>query len=192
MMKRPLLLFIVLVLATAVQAAVETYKIDPIHSSVGFTIRHFVSKIPGYFDKFSGIVTVDRANLENSSIDATIDVASIDTKNDKRDTHLKTPDFFNAAKFSTITFKSKSWKKTGENTFDVTGYLRIKGVTKEIVLNVTLLGFTPGMRGAQLCGWEASTTLNRSDFGVSGPLLLGTALGNEVAVTIEIEADLLK
>jgi polyisoprenoid-binding protein YceI len=179
-------------LATAASAAVETYTIDPVHSSVGFRIRHFVSKVPGSFTKFSGTILVDRDNLENSSVEATIDVGSINTFNDHRDADLKTANYFDADKFTTITFKSKSWKKTGDNAFDVTGDLTIKGVTKEVVLKTTLLGFGPGMRGAQLSGWEASTTLKKSDFGVTGPAMLGTALGEEVAVTIGIEADMKK
>jgi polyisoprenoid-binding protein YceI len=177
-------------LASLASAAVETYTIDPVHSSVAFRIRHFVSKVPGSFTKFSGTILVDRDNLENSSVEATIDVGSINTFNDHRDADLKTANYFDADKFATMTFKSKSWKKTGDGTFDVTGDLTIKGVTKEVVLKTTLLGFGPGMRGAQLSGWEATTTLKKSDFGVTGPAMLGTALGEEVAVTIGIEADL--
>jgi polyisoprenoid-binding protein YceI len=173
-------------------AAVETYTIDPVHSSVGFSVRHFLTKVPGLFTKFSGTITVDRDNLENSSVTATIDVGSVSTNNEKRDNHLKSPDFFDAANFATITFTSKSWKKTGDNTFDVTGDLTIHGVTKEVVLKVDLLGFGPGMMGAQLSGWDASTTLNREDFGVKGPAMLGKALGSEVGVSITVEADLKK
>ncbi len=177
-------------LASFASAAVETYVIDPVHSSVAFRIRHFVSKVPGSFTKFSGTIVVDRDNLENSTVEATIDVGSINTFNDHRDADLKTANYFDADKFATMTFKSKSWKKTGDGTFDVTGDLTIKGVTKEVVLKTSLLGFGPGMRGAMLSGWEATTTLKKSDFGVTGPAMLGTALGEEVAVTIGIEADM--
>ena len=148
--------------------------------------------MPGSFTKFSGTITADRANLENSTVEATIDIGSVSTVNEQRDTHLKSPDFFNFAKFSTMTFKSKAWKKTGDDTFDVTGDLTIKDVTKEVVLKVKLLGFGPGMRGAMLSGWEATTTLNKADFGVNGPAALGKMLGDEVAVTIGVEADLKK
>jgi polyisoprenoid-binding protein YceI len=177
-------------LVSAAAAAVETYTIDPVHSSVGFTIRHAVGRVPGRFTKFSGTIVVDRDNLENSTVNATIDVGSIDTDNDKRNGHLRTADFFDVEKYATITFKSKSWKKTGDGTFDVTGDLTIKDTTKEVVLNVTLNGFGPGMKGATLSGWEATTTLNRTDFGVNGPAMLGKMLGDEVAVTILIEADM--
>ena len=173
-------------------AAIETYSIDPVHSSVGFSVRHFLTKVPGLFTKFSGTITVDRENLENSTVSATIDVGSVSTNNEKHDNHLKSPDFFDAANFTTITFTSKSWKKTGDNTFDVTGDLTIHGVTKEVVLKVDLLGFGPGMMGAQLSGWDATTTLNREDFGVKGPAMLGKALGSEVGVSITVEADLKK
>jgi polyisoprenoid-binding protein YceI len=177
-------------LVSAAPAAVETYTIDPVHSAVGFKIRHFVSHVPGHFTQFSGTITVDRDNLENSSVEATIDVGSLNTFNDHRDADLKSPSYFDSMKFGSITFKSTSWKKTGESTFDVTGNLTIKGTTKEIVLKVTLLAFGAGMRGAQLSGWEASTTLSRTDFGVNGPAMMGKALGDEVAISISIEADL--
>ena len=179
-------------LVSAASAAVETYAIDPVHSSVGFSVRHILTKVPGSFTQFSGTITVDRDNLENSSVEAAIDVGSVSTRNDKRDTHLKSPDFFDAAKFATITFKSTSWKKTGDATFDVAGDLTMHGVTKAIVLKVDLLGFGPGMMGAQLSGWDASVTLNREDFGVNGPAMLGKALGTDVLVSINIEADLKK
>ena len=179
-------------LATVASAAVETYAIDPVHSSVGFSVRHFFTKVPGSFTQFSGTITVDRDNLENSSVAVSIDVGSVNTANEKRDNHLKSPDFFDAAKFGTITFKSTAWKKTGESSYDVTGDLTIHGVTKSVVLKVNSLGFGPGMMGAQLSGWDASVTLNRNDFGVNGPAMLGTALGSDVAVSITVEADLKK
>ena len=179
-------------LATVASAAVETYAIDPVHSSVGFSVRHFFTKVPGSFTQFSGTITVDRDNLENSSVAVSIDVGSVNTANEKRDNHLKSPDFFDAAKFGTITFKSTSWKKTGDSSFDVTGDLTIHGITKSVVLKVNSLGFGPGMMGAQLSGWDASVTLNRNDYGVTGPAMLGTALGSDVAVSITVEADLKK
>jgi len=179
-------------LVASVRADVESYAIDPVHSSVGFSIRHFFSNVPGSFTKFAGTITVDRANLENSSVQATIDIGSLSTANDMRDKDLKTPNYFDFAKFPSMTFKSKAWKKTGEDTFDVTGDLTIKDVTKEVVLKVKSLGFGPGMRGAMLSGWEATTTLKRTDFGVNGPTMLGKVLGEDVPVTINVEADLKK
>jgi polyisoprenoid-binding protein YceI len=180
---------LVLGLLAPARAAVETYKIDPVHSSVGFTIRHFFTNVPGSFTKFSGAIVVDRDDLEKSSVETTIEVASVDTRTEKRDNHLRSPDFFDAAKFPAMTFKSKAWKKTGDDAFDVTGDLTIKGVTKEVVLKVKLLGFGPGMQGAMLSGWEATTAINRNDFGIT---TFPKVLGDEVAVTIAVEADLQK
>lgn len=176
-------------LLASAQAAVETYKIDPVHSSVGFKIRHFFSNVPGSFTKFGGTIRVDRDNLENSSVEATIEVPSIDTRSDVRDKDLRSDKFFSALKFPAITFKSKSWKKTGDDTFDVTGDLTIHGVTKEVVLKTKSLGFGPGMQGAMLSGWEASATINRNDFGIT---TYPKMLGDDVPVTITIEADLAK
>ena len=191
-MKHLITLFATLALFASARAEVETYAIDPAHSSVGFTVRHVFTKVPGHFTKFSGTITVDRNNLERSSVEATIEVGSINTASEKRDGDLKTPDFFDAGKFPAITFKSVSWKKTGEGTFDVTGNLSIKNVTREVVLKVNLLGFGPGLMGAYVSGWEASTSLNRQDYAVTGPAWLGKAIGDDIAVSISIEADLKK
>ncbi|MBI4622261.1 MAG: YceI family protein [Verrucomicrobia bacterium] len=179
-------------LVSSASAAVETYTIDPVHSAVGFSIRHFVSKVPGKFTKFGGTITVDRENLQNSSAEATIDVTSVNTDNQKRDAHLRSADFFEVEKFPTMTFKSTSWKKTGAETFQVTGDLTLKGVTKPVVLKVALLGFGPGMRGAMLSGWEATTTINKAEFNVKDPPMLDAALGDDVTITINIEAGMKK
>lgn len=167
------------------QAAVETYKIDPVHSSIAFKVRHFFTPVPGSFGKFEGTIKVDRDNLENNSMEASIDAASITTANEKRDSDLKSENFFLVEKFPHLTFKGKSWKKTGENQFSVTGDLTIKDVTKSVILDVKLLGFGPGMRGAFLSGWEATTKLDRTDYGMTyGPGFIG----NEVDVSITVEA----
>ena len=177
---------IVLAVAPTSRAAVETYKIDPVHSTISFTIRHFFTPVPGFFTKFSGVIQVDRDNLEKSSVDATIEVPSIDTRVQRRDDDLRSARFFDVAKFPTAEFKSKLWKKTGDDTFDVTGDLTLRGVTKEVVLKVKSLGFGTGMQGHQISGWEASTTLNRNDFGIT---TYPKMLGDDVPITITIEAD---
>ncbi len=188
-MKRLLALLAVLGLAASSQAAVEVYKIDATHSSINYSLRHILSKYTSSFTKLSGDITVDRDNLENSSVTATIDVAGLTTDSEGRDKHIKGPDFFDVTKFPTATFKSKSWKKTGADTYDITGDLTIKDITKEVVLKTTLLGFGPGMRpGTLLSGWEATTTIKKSEFGLAGPAMLQKALGDEVAITINIEA----
>ncbi|MDO8539378.1 MAG: YceI family protein [Opitutaceae bacterium] len=191
---RSQILALAAVAATALhaQAAVETYTIDPVHSSVGFTIRHFVSKVPGKFTKLSGQVSVDRANPANNSVSATIDATSLNTENKKRDDHVRSADFLDAAKFPTIAFKSTSWQKTGENTYDVSGDLTIKDVTKPVVLKVTALGFGPGMGGTQLSGWEATTKIDKKEFNVKDPAMLDAALGDDVTITINIEAGMKK
>ncbi|MFA5058706.1 MAG: YceI family protein [Opitutaceae bacterium] len=179
----------VLGLLTSARAAVETYQIDPVHSSVGFTIRHFFSNVPGAFTKFAGTIVVDRDHLEHSTVEATIEIPSIDTRSEMRDNDLRSDHFFDAAKFPAMTFKSKSWKQTGDDTFDVTGDLTIRDVTKEVVLKTKSLGFGPGMKGAMLSGWEATTTINRNDFGITR---YPKVLGDEVPITISVEADLQK
>ncbi len=169
-------------------AAVETYTADVVHSSVAFSIRHFVSKVPGKFSRFSSQLTIDRDKLENSSVTATIEVASVNTDNSKRDDHLRGADFFEVAKYPTMTFQSRAWKQTGPDTFDVRGDFTLKGVTREIVLKVTLLGFGPGMRGSQLSGWEATTTIDKKQFNMADPAMLDAALGDDVAISINLEA----
>jgi polyisoprenoid-binding protein YceI len=176
--------------SVSARAAVETYAIDSVHSSIGFSLRHFVSKVPGTFTKFSGALALDRADLSKSSVDAVIEIGSVSSANDKRDEHLRAADFFDVGQFPRATFKSTGWKKTGENTYAISGNLTLRGVTKPVVLNATLLGFGDGMGGAKLVGWEATTTLNRKDFGVNGPAMLGAALGDDVTLTIAIEAGL--
>ena len=146
--------------------------------------------MPGDFTKFSGTVTVDKDNMENNSVDATIEVGSLDTNNDHRNADLLSSSYFDALKFPKMTFKSKAWKKTGDATFDVTGDLTIKDVTKEVVLKTSFLGIGAGMGGTVSSGWEATTTINRKDYGVTGPAMLGALVGDDVAITIEVAADI--
>jgi polyisoprenoid-binding protein YceI len=170
-------------------AAVETYDIDPVHTWVGFTVSHFFTKVPGYFSAVKGAIVVDRDHLEKSNVEAVIEVASITTNTKMRDDDLRSTNFFAAAKFPAMTFKSKAWKSTGGDTYAVTGVLTMKSVAKEVVLKVTSLGFGPGMKGALISGWEASITLDRRDFDISADQGM---IGNRVDVVIQIEADLRK
>lgn len=188
------LLFLAAALAAvAAQGAVETYTIDPVHSSMAFSVRHIVSKVPGAFTKFEGKLVLDRDHLENSSATAEIDAASIDTRNQKRDNHLRSPDFFEVAKFPSLTFKSTKWTKTGDNTYDIAGDLTIKDHTNPVVLHATLLGFSPGMQpGSQVTGWEATTMINRHDYGIKLNPALEAAVGADIDIHIGIEADLVK
>ena len=192
-MKRSILalVFASLVLGppTSGKAAVETYDIDPVHTWVGFTISHFFTKVPGYFGKLKGTIVVDRDHLENTTTEAVIEVASITTNTRMRDDDLRSTNFFAAAQFPAMTFKSKAWKSTGGETYDVTGVLTMKSVAKEVVLKVTSLGFGPGMKGAAISGWEASVTLDRRDFGIAADQGM---IGNSVGGVIHVEADLKK
>jgi len=174
--------------SSPLSAAVETYQIDSTHSTIQYSLRHLVSKFTGSFSTVSGTISVDRANLEKSSVQASIDIGSVNTADEKRNAHLKSPDFFDAVKFPTMTFKSTSWKKTGEDTFDVTGNLTIKDVTKPVVLKAKLLGFGEGMGGTQVSGWEVTGSIKKSEFGLAGPAMLGKVLGDEVAINIGVEA----
>ena len=178
-------------IATAAQAddhgsTMETYAIDTAHSSVKFSIRHFVAKTTGNFADFTGTLKVDRDDLTNSSVEAQIQIPSVDTDSEKRDAHLQEDDYFDAPTHPAMTFQSTKWEAAeGENQFKVTGDLTLRGITKEVVLDVELLGFGEGMRGAYLSGWEATTTLDRTDWGINGGR---PAVGTDVDVTINIEA----
>ncbi len=185
-MKR--LILTLLASAAVLSAQAETYTIDSVHSSAGFSLRHLVSKFSSSFTKVSGTVEYDAAQPEASKVEATVEIASIATANEKRDNHIKSPDFFDAAKFPTATFKSTSWKKTGDDTFDVTGDLTLKDVTKSVTFKTTLVGSGPGMGGATLTGWEATTTIKKSDFGLAGPAMLSKVLGDDVTLNISVEA----
>ncbi|HXV13882.1 MAG TPA: YceI family protein [Candidatus Krumholzibacteria bacterium] len=177
------------VFAPAAQAQ-DTYTIDPVHSSTSFKVKHMmVSDVKGAFETFSGAITLDPKNVENSSVEVTIESASISTRNEKRDGHLKSADFFDVEKFPTITFKSKKIAKKGESWVAV-GDLTIRGVTKEIELPFTLSG--PVSAGnASIIGVSASTEINRQDFGVSWNKTLdagGVVVSDKVRIELEVEA----
>jgi polyisoprenoid-binding protein YceI len=188
-MRFPTLLLLALATVTPALRASDTYVIDPAHSSVTFTIRHFLAKVPGWFAKFNGTIAVNPDDFTQNTVEATVDVASVDTNQEKRDEHLRTPDFFDTATHPAATFKSTRWVKTGSDSYDVTGQFSLHGVTKELTLQVKYLGTAPGNRGATLTGWEASATLKRSDFGIGKP---ERSIGEEVALVINIEARLQK
>jgi len=171
--------------------AADTYVFDKLHSTVGFQIRHLFSKVPGKFGDFAGQIQLDEANPEQSSVEVTIKTASIDTGVKMRDDDLRSPNFFDAKKFPEITFKSTAVKKSGENTADVTGNLTMHGVTKEVVLKVELLGKGAGPKNSTVSGWDASTALKRSDFGLNwNQVIEGTQMvGDDVQIELHIEAD---
>src|ERR1700731_1216727 len=186
----PLALLSALLVAHSAFAA-DTFVFDKAHSTIGFQVRHLFSKVPGKFDDFSGQIKLDEANPEQSSVEVTIKTASIDTGVKMRDEDLRSSNFFDAEKNPAITFKSKSVKSTGNNTFDVTGDLTMHGVTKEVVLKVELIGKGAGPKGSVLSGWDATTALKRSDFGLAwSKVIEGTqVVGDDVKIELQIEAD---
>ena len=188
----PLLLSALLCASAATVRADDVYNIDPVHSSIGFKVRHFFSYVPGNFTTFSGTIHLDADHPEHSTVSATIDAASIDTRNEKRDADLKSADFFDVAKYPTITFKSKSVKQTGADSADIVGDLTMHGVTREITLHAKLLGKGEGMGGKPISGWEIKADpIKRSDYGIKwNKVIEGTAVvGEEVSVMINVEAD---
>ena len=173
-------------------AGTQTWNIDPVHSNVTFSVRHMMlSDVKGGFDKFSATVTANDDDPKSVEIDATIDATSVDTHSEKRDNHLKSPDFLDVKKYPTITFKSVKIEPDGDGKWKVTGDLTLHGVTKPVVLEVT--GPTPEVQvmGSTRRGASATTTINRQDFGVSFNKTLdsgGLVAGNEVAISIDVEA----
>jgi polyisoprenoid-binding protein YceI len=172
--------------------AADTYVFDKAHSTLGFQVRHLFSTVPGKFDDFTGTITYDEANPENSSVEVTIKTASVDTGVKMRDDDLRSPNFFDAAKYPEITFKSKSVKMNGNNTAEVTGDLTMHGVTKETVLKVELTGKGAGMKpGSIVSGWNAETALKRTDYGLTwNKVIEGTqVVGDDVKIDLNVEAD---
>ncbi len=175
--------------APAPVAAPVTCQIDSSHSEDTFRVRHLVSRVRGGFNDFSGNIVADPANLGAGSVQVEIKTASIDTNNERRDTHLRSADFFDAATHPTITFRSTRVEANGRN-LKVHGNLTMRGVTKPVVLEGQMLD-VGGAAGKRRIGFEASTTINRMDYGVTWNRAAeggGAVLGDEVQITLNIEA----
>ncbi len=173
------------------------WKVDNSHTEVTFSVRHFFTPVTGKFDDFSVELAFNPEDLDNSYVKAEIQVGSVDTNNEDRDGHLRTPDFFDAETFPTITFESTSIRAgMGENEFIATGDLTIKDVTRTIELPVTLLGIADLPQGmaermgvAQVASFEANLNLDRRDFGVgTGGFAETAVIGGEVEVRLLLEA----
>lgn len=181
----------VALLSAAAMAQAVQYEIDPVHSSAQFSVRHMmVSNVRGEFAKVTGTVVYDPKDLKASSVQATIDATSINTHEPRRDNHLKSSDFFDVAKYPTLTFQSTKVEAAGEGKLRVTGDLTIHGVTREVVLDVD--GPSPEVKvGPDFkSGASASTTISRKDFGLLWNKVLeagGWVVGDEVKITLEIE-----
>ena len=179
-----------LVLA-ALPATAQTWKSDSAHSSASFTVKHMmVSNVHGRFGKVEGTVVYDGTNLAAAQVDAIIDATTISTDNEKRDAHLKSPDFFDAAGFPTITFKSKRVEVVSPGRFKLIGDLTMRGRTSEVVLDGEGPTDPVNAQGGQRVGVTATTTLNRQDYGVSWSRTMdggGYVVGDQVKITIELE-----
>lgn len=170
------------------------YTIDPAHSRIGFVARHaMVTKVRGSFNEFTATVHLDGDNPEKSSAQVTIRVASIDTRNADRDAHLRTNDFLDAATHPEITFTSTAAAGTGADTFELTGDLTIKGVTRQVTVPFTFEGQATDPFGNHRVGFEGATTINRQDFGVNFNAVLETGgLMVSDKITLEFELSLVK
>jgi polyisoprenoid-binding protein YceI len=177
--------------ALAIPALATEYSIDSAHSAAQFAVRHLmVSNVRGEFGKLTGKVVYDEAKPAATTVEASVDVSTVTTREPKRDEHLKSPDFFDAAKYPAFTFKSTTVKKTAQG-LDVTGELTIHGVSKTVVLHVS--GITKEIKdpfGLLRRGATATTVINRKDFGMSWNKNLdggGVVVGDEVTITLDIE-----
>lgn len=183
---------LVLTLGLPLSGRAAMYEIDPVHSSAQFAIRHLmVSTVRGDFRKVTGMVNLDENDVTKSTIEAAVDVASVNTGIEKRDAHLRSPDFFDVAQYPTMTFKSKKIDKAGEGKFKVTGDFTLHGMTKEVVLDFEG-NLTPvkDPMGKTRIGGMATTKINRKDFGLAWNKTLetgGVVVGEEVTITIDAE-----
>jgi len=185
-------LLVVLALASFSWSQTATWNIDSRHSYAHFSVRHLmVSNVRGSFSKVSGSLLIDEKDITKSSVEATIDATTINTQEPDRDKHLRSADFFDVEKHPTITFKSKKVEKAGKDRLRVIGDLTIRGVTKQVVLDVE--GPTAAIkdpRGNLKRGATATTKVNRQDFGVAWNRTLeagGVVVGDQVSITIELE-----
>jgi len=172
-------------------ATAETYKIDPVHSQIGFTVDHLVVfKVSGSFNDYIGEIEADAENKTLTSAKATIKVASIDTREEKRNDHLKSADFFDSANHPEMTFVSKKIDGQGDD-ITVHGDLTIRGITKEVALKGNFRGVNTDPWGNDRAGFSASTVINRQDFGLKWNQALetgGLVVGNDVTINLEVQA----
>ncbi|MDR4493650.1 MAG: YceI family protein [Nitrospirales bacterium] len=171
-------------------AEMSKWNVDHDHSTIGFQVAHMVvSKTNGKFTEYTGVVEMDPEAMEFESIEAMIQTESVTTDHQKRDEHLRSPDFFDVKAFPTMTYKMKSYKKTEEN-YTAVGELTLLGVTKEITLEGSFNGVAQDPWGNTRAGFTAEGTINRKDFGMKFSKLLdngGLVVGDEVTIKLEIE-----
>jgi polyisoprenoid-binding protein YceI len=174
------------------QPATSTWNIDPAHTAAEFKVKHMmISNVKGHFTTVTGVLTLDTNSLTNSHVEASIDAASINTREPQRDAHLKSPDFFDVEKFPTLSFKSTHIDRITPGELAVAGDLTMHGVTRNVVFNVE--GPTPPSKdpwGNTRMGLSATTKINRKDFGLTYNAALetgGILIGEEVAITLDVE-----
>ncbi len=174
------------------QTATTTWNLDPVHSVAEFKVKHMmISNVKGQFTTLTGVLSLDETNHTNSRVEASIQAASINTRDAQRDTHLKSPDFFDAEKFPTLSFKSTRIGRSGNGELAVTGDLTIRGVTRNVVFTVE--GPTPPANdpwGNARVGLSATTKINRKDFGLTWNATLETGsivVGDEVTITLDVQ-----
>jgi len=192
-MFRYCMMMVVMLLATGRGfAQVSTWEIDSAHSGAHFSVRHLmIATVRGEFRKVTGTILMDEKDISKSTVEAVIDTTTIDTRNERRDDHLKSADFFEVAKFPTMTFKSTSVTRQGEGRFKVAGDLTLRGVTKPVILDVEgLTNQVKDQRGNTKTGASATTKINRSEFGLTWNRAVetgGVAVSDEVGIVIDLE-----
>ena len=170
----------------------STWAIDPAHTDVGFAVKHLmISTVRGRFGSVRGTIDLDEGDLAGSSVEVEIDAASIDTRQEQRDAHLRSPDFFDVEAFPLITFRSRAVASRGDGRFDVTGDLTIHGVTREVVLEATDEGRGIDPWGNEKAAFAAETRIDRRDFGLGWNQALetgGVLVANEIRITLDVQA----
>jgi len=187
----PRLLFAtVVVVGLASSSQADSWKVDPAHTTVGFSVSHLFTSVQGRFDRFEGTIAFDPANPEATVVRGTVEAASINTNNARRDKHLRSDDFFHAEKYKTLEFESTKVTVTEGRDGKIAGNLTIHGVTRAVVLDVKFLGSGKDPWGNERAGFRAEVTINRRDFGLNWNALLATGgvlVGDEVEIRIDVE-----
>ncbi|MDO9068525.1 MAG: YceI family protein [Deltaproteobacteria bacterium] len=191
-MKRIIALIISLALLSPLSALAAEYNMDPFHSTIQFKVKHLmITNVTGVFEKFKGAVVIDENDIAKSKVDVSIEMASLNTNIAKRDEHLRSPDFFDVAKYPTMTFVSTKVERAGADRLKVTGNLTIKGVTKPVILSVDgPTGEIKSPQGDMRRGASATAAINRQDFGVSWNKKLdggGIVVSDDVYISIDTE-----
>jgi len=194
---RPLAALLAAVIVASPAAATPiTWRVDQAHTEVGFEVRHFFSKVHGVFHDMQGTIVFDEQDPSAIKVDATARVASVDTGNKNRDADLQTPDFFNAATDSILSFRSTKVEKAGKGKFKITGDLTMRGVTKSVVFDAEFLGSSAvsieGKSWGSKAGFTATTVVTRQDFGIKWNKALdngGMMVGDDVTIILNVEAN---